>query len=229
MTTIPADHLWNAMPGWGIVADLTPPELVNQRHLRRLRRLIAAALIALLALCIGGYVLAARQRAGAARGLDGVQGRTVQLQGSSHKYAGITKIEGTVTQVQAQVATLMAADVDVSALLVRLRAELPTTMTIRQESVMISLAGVASGGTASGTGLDTSGHARIGNVAVSGAGRTLDDLSAYVDRLKVIPGVVDVVPVSNVSDQAGMQYSLTLGLSDVLLSHRFDVSKKGGR
>jgi uncharacterized protein HemX len=235
MTTVQTNHLWNAMPGWGIVADLTPPELVSRRHLRRLRRFIAFALVALLALCVGGYLLAARQRSSASAALGKVQDRTTLLQAGARKYAGITKIQGTVTQVQAEIAKLMAADVDVSALLVRLRAELPNTMTIRQESLTISLAGVASGGTgsssrtSSGTGLDTSGQVRIGNITISGAGHGLDDLSTYVDNLKTVPGVVDVVPVSNVSNSTGVQYSLTFGLTDTLLSHRFDGSKKGGQ
>ena len=41
-----------------------------------------------------------------------MQARTAQLQADARKYAGITKLQGTVTEVQAQIAKLMSADVD---------------------------------------------------------------------------------------------------------------------
>ena len=47
------------MPGWGIVADLTPPELIAARGLRVLRKRIVAALVVIVLLCAGGYVWAA--------------------------------------------------------------------------------------------------------------------------------------------------------------------------
>ena len=124
----------------------------------------------------------------------------------------------------------MGPDVDLVKLLGEIRSSLPATMSIKQETVTLSLAGVAAAGASkAGVGLDTSGHPQIGNITISGSGHSLVDLSAYVDKLKVIPGVVNVVPVSNTADQAGMQFSLSLGLTDVLLSHRFDVSKNGGK
>ena len=51
----------------------------------------------------------------------------------------------------------------------------------------ISLAGAARGkpvDVEAGNGLDTSGHTQIGNVTISGSGHSLDDLAAYVDKLK---------------------------------------------
>ncbi len=114
----------------------------------------------------------------------------------------------------------------------RIRDVLPATMTISQEMVTITIAvpGVAgSDGSGSGSGLDTSGAVGIGNIKIAGTGRTLDDLAVYVDKLARIPGVVDVVPLSNVLDKKGVQYSVALGMTDLLLSHRFDLSKNGGK
>ena len=67
MTTLMArpgngDTLWASMPGWGIVADLTPPELVESRRLKALRKLIAVCLGAVvLLLRAAGYALRLRQ------------------------------------------------------------------------------------------------------------------------------------------------------------------------
>jgi hypothetical protein len=222
-------ELWNAMPGWGIVADLTPPELTNSRQLKVLRKLLATALVALLVLCLAGYVLASRKQSAAASALASVQARTTLLTSDAGTYAGITRIQGTMKEVQTKIATLMGGDVDLATLIARIRSSLPTTMTIKQESITLSLAAVASAGAANSAsgGLDTSGRAHIGTISLSGTGRTLDDLSAFVDTLTVIPGVVDVMPVSNVTDKTGMTYGVSLNLTDALLSHHFDVASGG--
>ena len=62
-------------------------------------------------------------------------------------------------------------------------------------------------------------------MALSGTGQSLDDLADYIGRLRTVTAVVDVIPVSNTLSDAGTgtQYSITMGLTDALLSHRFDV------
>jgi hypothetical protein len=210
------------MPGWGIAADLTPPELVNSRQLKLLRRWLAVGLVALLVACAGGYVLAVRQHSSASDALDQVQQHTLELQANVRKYAAVTQIQGKVSEVEAQIATLMSGDVDVVTLLTQIRSSLPKTMTIATESVTINLTGVAASA-GSTSSLDTSGLPRIGNVSLSGKGATLDDLASFVDRLKLVPGVVDVLPITNTRINAGAQYSLSLGLTNALISHRFDV------
>jgi hypothetical protein len=227
MTTIHGNQLWNTMPGWGIVADLTPPELLNSRRLKLLRKLITAGLVAILVLCVGGYVLAARKQTAASGALADVQMRTTQLQAQGRQYRGITKIQGTVAAVQAQVATLMNGDVDLTKLMAKIRTGLPATMTLEQEAITISVAGVAASKSKSNPSLDRSGHLQIGNVTLSGTGQTLDDLPAFVDALSVLTGVIDVVPTTNTTDKTGMQFTVTLGLTDQLLSHRFDAPKNG--
>jgi uncharacterized protein HemX len=211
------------MPGWGIAADLTPPELVNSRQLKVLRRWLVVALVALLVACAGGYVLAVRQHSNATTALSQVEDHTLELQASVRRYGTVTQIQSKVSEVDAEIASVMAGDVDLAKLFTEIRTVLPSTMTISAESVTISLAGIASAA-GSTSGLDTSGLARIGNVSLSGTGATLDDLAAYVDQLKLVVGVVDVLPISNTRGTSGAQYSLTFGLTSALISHRFDVA-----
>lgn len=217
--------LWTTMPGWCTAADLTPPELVNARRLKVLRKFLAAGVVAVLVVCAGGYYLAARDKVSATDDLASIQDRTLQLQQEGRSYNGVVAIQGSVSQVQSQIAQVMAGDVDLVALMGQLQSNLPKTMTIGQESIVISAAGVA-GAASAGAGLDTSGLPRIGSITLSGTGKTLDDLSDYIDRLRTVPGLVDLVPVSNTrsaSDAAGTAYNLKIGLTNVLLSHRFDV------
>jgi hypothetical protein len=231
-TTIEQPTLWSSTPGWGIAADLTPPELINSRQLKVLRKLMALGMVALLAVCAGGYYVAMRENSVASADLVSVQDRTLQLQGVGRGYSDVVAIQGSVTQVQTQIALVMGGDVDLVELMDTLHSSLPPTMTIEQEAITISTAGVAGAAGAAPTGgLDTSGLARIGTITMSGTGQSINDLAEYVDLLTAVPGLVDVVPVSNSS--AGTiteadtgtttQYNITIGLTDALLSHRFDV------
>lgn len=218
--------LWTMMPGWGIAADLTPPELINSRQLTVVRKFIFTCLVGLLVLCLAGFVFARRHESAAAAELETQQAVRVDLQREVSEYAGITKLQGTITEIQQQTATLMAGDVDLANLLGQLRNRLPAGMTITQASVIVSVVGAA--GAAPGGGLDATGRPRIGNITITGSGRKLADLATYIDRLVGIGGVVDVVPVSNTASAGGTQFSLALGLTNTLLSHRFDVPAPGG-
>ncbi len=79
---------------------------------------------------------------------------------------------------------------------------------------------------AGASGLDTSGSTRIGTVTMNGTGQALDDLSDYIDQLEALPGIVDVMPLANAvagEGATGTQFSITMGLTDALLSHRYEV------
>ena len=222
-------QLWNSRPGWGIAADLTPPELVNARQLAVLRKLIGVGLVVLLLACAGGYYLAARASSAAADDLASAQDQTVQLQRVGRSYSDVVAMQGAISLVQSQVAQVMTSDVDLVGLLAVLEGDLPKSMVITQESVTISTAGVVGAtSVAAGSGLDSSGLPRIGTVTMSGTGHALTDLSDYVDKLNTISGVVDVLPISNtqIDGKSSTQFSLTIGLTSTLLSHRFDVSSK---
>jgi hypothetical protein len=230
VTVVDRPALWKSLPGWGIAADLTPPELLNSRQLKTLRKLMAAGVVLLLLICAGGYYLAAREKADTAVELKAAQSRTRELQRVGDSYSGVVAIQGSVKQVQAQVAQVMGADVDLVALLVILESNLPETMVVKQESITINTVGVVGAtGVPAGSSLDTSGLPRIGTITMSGTGRALDDLSDYIDRLEVVPGLVDVLPISNTASASTpeTQFNLTIGLTNALISHRFDVGGGG--
>jgi hypothetical protein len=206
--------VWAAMPGWGIVADLTPPEIVAKRQLRVLRRLIAGALVIVVVVWVAAYVYAFLQNSSAAD------------EAEAGKYSGVTRIEATVDSIRAQVASVMLDDVDVPDLLTKVRQALPGTMSIQNMSMTLTPA-TAAGEVSTGT-LDASGHPVIGTVTVTGSGRSLDDLPAYIDRLVRIRGVANVVPGSNQVTGGTAQFTLNFALTDQLYSHRYDVTATGG-
>ena len=205
-------------PFWDIAADLTPPEVVSARQLTVLRRGIGAGLAATVALCAGGYLLALQQHAGAADGLAAEQTRTASLHKKSQQYAAVTTLEATTRSIDAQVASLMAGDVDVVTLMQRVQSSLPTGMVLTTETISLEQAGAAAAGSAPVDGTATS----IGTVTLAGEGRRIDDLATFVASLGALPGVADVVPTSNTRTEAGVQYAVTFKLTEAALSHRFD-------
>lgn len=226
----PDNRLWSSMPGWGIVADLTPPELIAERHLRVLRKYIVVGLALVVVLCGTGYALAVQKHSTAADARNAITTRTQQLQQQLHNksFSDVVRIQGTLAQVQAQVAALLKNDVDLPALLGKVRADLPTSMAIKTVTVTLTPAGTGPAGATAPT-LDTSGHVVIGTVVVGGSSKSLDDLPAYVDRLAKVKGVANLVPTSNASDTEGVKFSLAFAITDRLYSHRYDVATTGSK
>jgi hypothetical protein len=218
----------NGMPGWGIVADLTPPELLASRRMRVVRRLVIVGVAAVVLLCAGGYGYAVWQNDQASDALTAEQDRTTSLLAQQRRYSGVTVVHGSILQVQTQLAGLMAADVNVGSLVGAVVTALPKDMTIDQLTVTVSAASASgassSGGKSTGAGeLDMSDAVHIGTIALSGTGRNLTDLAAYVDSLRKTPGLFDPYPLSNQTTDTGTSYSLQVTLTDALLTHRYEV------
>jgi type IV pilus assembly protein PilN len=220
---------WADMPGWTVVGDLTPPELINSRFIAVLRRRIVAGLVVVVALCIVGYVYAMLQSNSAADSATAASDATSDLQRATTKYAGITQMESTVDSIRGQVGQVMTNDVDVAAAVGHIRAALPNTMSI--QNLTFTLAG-ATGGAAAGAGstsLDTSGHTKIGTLSITGSGQRLDDLPSFVDRLNAVKGLTNVLPTSNQSTGGAAQFTLTADLTNQLYTHRYTATKTGGK
>lgn len=219
---------WSVQPGWGIHVDLTPPELLNSRQITLVRKIIVSALIAVVVLCAGGYLLAVRQRSAAEDSLASAQDQTTALQHRAAKYAGVTEVEAMTKGINVQIGTLMKADVNLDALVRRIAAAEPDRLSVDQLTITISQAGVAGGAAQQPAGaIDNTGHPRIGTVSLTGRTTDLTVVSAFVDRLQRVPGLLDVVPVSNDTSGRTGQFNITFGLDDRLLSHRFDAQKGG--
>jgi hypothetical protein len=219
-------ELWNAMPGWGITANLLPPEVTEARQVRAIRRLVVLTLLGVLCLGVVGYGFAMLRSHSAQVALNKEQSRTTQLQVEQRKYDGVTQIQGTVSQVKAQVATLLKNDVDFPNLVAQLRAQLPPAMTISALTVTLTAGGSQSTAVVTAP-LDSSGHTHIGTITISGDGRHLTDISTYVERLSTIKGIAQPYPTSNRTADTGVQYSVQVTINDQLLTHRYDTQTGG--
>jgi Tfp pilus assembly protein PilN len=228
MTTMQPRELWSTMPGWGIVANLIPPELLQARRARSLRKLVSAGLCVLLLLAgIGGGYAKLRSHE-AAQSLAAEQSRTSQLVVEQNRYSNVTRIQGDVAQVKVQLAQLMGMDVASAELVAALLDQLPPGATVTQLSLTIAAPTLTSTNNTGASALDTSTQPHIGTVAISGEARSVADVALLVSRLGGLKGVVDPYPTTNTVNDTGTQFTIQLAINNSLLSHRYDASSGTG-
>lgn len=230
MTTIEQrGDLWSTMPGWGIVANLLPPEVVSSRRVRAIRKRMMFVLIAVLVLAAAGYGYAFWQARSAESSLTAEQSRTTQLAVQQHRYAAVTEIHTNVSNVNSQLSKLMVGDVDVPALVEHIAGELPPGTALNEVTVTLG-SGTQQNGSSSSLSLDTSGRSHIGTVSLLGTATHLADVATFVDALNGVTGLVDVTPISNAaaSDKGtASKFTVQLNLTAEVLTHEFDSSKAG--
>jgi hypothetical protein len=219
------------MPGWGIFADLMPPEVLASRRAKVIRQRVTIGLSVIVVLVLALFALSMIQKRSAQNQLNTAQDETVQLQNSLKQYSDVITIQGTVSQVQTQVATLLQADIDFPKLLASLQSALPKTVAISQMNVTIfapTPGTTGGGGAVPGGTLDSGVATHIGSVTLTGVAARLTDVSAYVDALKTLPGIVEPFPSSNVANGTGATYNIQATLTSDLYTHRFDAPKTPG-
>lgn len=231
MTTMQPRELWSTMPGWGIVANLIPPEVLQARRVKAVRKLVAYLLCVLVLLAGIGYGFAFYRSQQAAETLAAEQSRTSQLLIQQKRYADVTLLQTSVAGVRTELSQLLGSDVDASALITSVLKQLPAGATVSQLAVTMSppAGQQAKVNPASGTGsLDTSGRAHIGLMTVTGQALRVSDVSTLVDRLGALPGFIDPYPTSNTTNDKGTLFTIQFTIDDRLFSHRYDV-KTGGK
>ncbi|MDQ2958243.1 MAG: hypothetical protein M3Y42_14920 [Actinomycetota bacterium] len=230
MTTIERPvELWSTMPGWGIVANLTPPELIAARKLKTIRKALVASFAALLVIGIGLYMLAFLGHRSAVSELSQEQARTTQLIAEQHKYQRAVQVRNSIDEVQRQLGGLLTDDVDQATLVARIRAKLPAGMTISQLTITIDAASGTTAPPAGAGSLDASGSTHIGTVTLAGNEQHISDVAAFVNALAALPGVVTPYPGSSSKTDTSVQWSAQLTLTADLLTHRYDTAKKGSK
>lgn len=219
----PQNQLWSTMPGWGIVADLLPPEVLAARRVRVLRKLVVAGLAVVLLLGVGGYGYAYWKGRSAASDLRAAQDRTAQLQSEQSKYGGVVQLQNEAAEIKSQLGGLLATDVDLPKLATSIEALSPSPAGITKLDVEVAGASAQAGTSSADSSavLDTSGHLHIGTVTVTGTVRSIDRVATYVTRLSRLPGIVEVFPSNQQNDGKLVTYSIEMTMTDQLYSNRY--------
>lgn len=205
---------WSSMPGWGIVADLTPPELRARRALGVLKKVIGASMALLLAICVGGYVLANRSANSAQEQLGSANAQTAVIQAQIDKHSTVTRLQNATSGIETQLSGLFATDVDVSRLVRDLADALPAGMDVTSINLTLT------GSSATDTSVDPS-EASIGTVTLAGTSSDLNDLARYVSALNGLRGVTAVIPSTNTASGKAVSWTLSLQLTTERYTKRF--------
>ena len=218
-------HAWESRPGWGITVDLTPRELLAARNVKVHQRMIALALVVVVLLCAGVVLLAQASKTSAQDSYDAAQARTTELTIEANSYSVITTMQRVTEDVQRQLSTLMAQDVDFTNLLAKIRTALPPGISVTSANVLLS---PPTGAPVTPNTAPNSARSVIGSVTLSGTGSRIDQVPPLVAILNGVFGVVDVVPLSVTKTSNGMSFSLSLNITDELYTHRFDLNADQG-
>jgi Tfp pilus assembly protein PilN len=215
--TLERQYVWQTRPGWGIAVDLTPGEVANARKVGALKKIIAAALVVVLALCGVAIFLTLQDEWAARDAYNAEQARTADIQRDLKQYSDVTLMETTTTQINSQIATLMADDVNYVNLMAKVRARAPEGVVITNLSILLANDQTAPG---------TTGGTRpsvIGTAVVAGRSSSISALAPFVKNLSMLRGVTEVVPTSNTKTELGVDYTLSMDITDELYTHRFET------
>jgi hypothetical protein len=218
---------WQAQPGWGIRADLMPPEVLADRKAIVVRRLVLAALLLLLALCILASGVSALTGHSASAALKAQTQRGNALQATRRSFDNVTATKSKLTAVNAQIAGLLGTDTDIEQVLRSVTAAAPKSMTFSQVSVTLNgaaAAGASTGSASGGAALNTGTAKLIGSVTITGTTGHLTDVSSYLDSLAAIKGVIKPYPGAETVSKTGTQFSVQFSLSDALLTNHYTTT-----
>jgi type IV pilus assembly protein PilN len=227
-TTVERQRDTGKPPGWGIHADLLPPEVLSSRRLKAVRRSVITVCAAFVALMVLLYPLAMYKNHTAAADRDEQLAAQSALVAQKASYANVTSLVDQINLIAGQVSLLMVADVDVPDLLRTIRVIAPPEATLTALQLSVDPTGASAGlASTAGSSLDTSGESPIGALTINGTSTSFGTAADYVTALAKLTGVVDAQPQSNSFD--GHVYTFTIGatLTDAQLSGRYRATAGG--
>jgi hypothetical protein len=210
------------MPGWGIVVNLVPPEVLVARRVRVIHKLIVSFVGAIVVLAGLAYGYAYWQVHTASGQLSAAEAQTAQLHQGQQKYGVVLSLQAETSHVINELKGLTAATVDLPALVNKVIALSPNPRLLTKVDVEETAAappGTTSMTASNPTGsLDTSGQLQIGTITVTGAAVSVAQVSGYVHRLAQVPGIVEVFPVTAQTNGRYLDFTVQMTMTDQLLS-----------
>lgn len=214
-------QLWSSMPGWGIVVNLLPPEVLAARRVRVIRKLILSGVGVIVLIAALAYGYAYWQVHTASNQLAAAEAQTAQLQHSQLKYSPVLALQAETSHIKDELAGVTSANVDLPILVAKVIALSPNPSQLTKVDVEVTAAAPATSAVSSASGsgsLDTSGRTHIGTVTITGTSRSMVQVSRYVHRLDLVPGVVEVFPTSAQANGPQLEYTIEMTMTDQLLS-----------
>lgn len=212
---------WASVPR----VNLLPQEILEARRFKGAQRLLAVAVLAVVALLAGATWYEQTQVAGAQDALAAEQQRTAELNAEQAKYAQVPRLLAQVTAARGAREQAMAGDVLWYRFLNDLATATPAGVSL--ESVAATLTPVVPGSASAATRVPLK-PAGIGDIAVEGSASSFDRVSDWLDNLGEVSGL-DSSTLSNASREAGIagsktavSFSTGVTMTGDALSHRYE-------
>lgn len=188
-----------------VMANLLPPEIAAGRHVRRIQKLAALAVLVSVVGVAGWDVVEHRATAQAAASLASAQQASTSLARQQGSFTELTRTQQQSAVIKGQLTTLMATDLPWWKVLPALRSAAPTGVTITSVNATMATPDAAAA-PSSGTPVDPN---VVGSVTVTGSAPDKAAVAGFVDALGRTPGVAHTL-VSSVTAGSGSAYTFTL-------------------
>jgi Tfp pilus assembly protein PilN len=208
-----------------IAVNLLPPEIVESRQGRRVRRVVLSALAAFTVLLGVWYGLASYQTSSARDEVSGAQGDVERLARLQKPFASLISAQNESRAIGAQLSSLLAGDLQWAHLLSSLREAAPEGVRITTVAGGLSSPDGGSGAAVSRLP-NTSGQKVIGTLTVTGSAPSKAAVAEYLDALAKVPGFANPLLDTVTAPEKTADFSLRLDITNSALGGRYPTTNE---
>lgn len=213
----PADAVLDSMLGNGAFpsANLLPPGIVARRAVRNAKRRALLTIASVVVLLILMVLMTSMQQRSANAAKADAQARVDAALVLKQRYAYVPSVYSAVTTARQELATAMGQEVQVARLMAGLSALQPPSLSL------VTLTSTVGPGTAESSSSQDL-IVGVGTVSFTGEARSMDDVAAWLDRLRQSEDYQDPVLTGvTTSTDDFLTFSASAQLTEQALSGRF--------
>ncbi|MFN8077494.1 MAG: hypothetical protein U0Q15_19015 [Kineosporiaceae bacterium] len=210
--------------------NLLPPEILEHRRFVSVQRRLGLAVLATVAVCVGGYWWSVTGVSAAQEDLDRANATSQTLTAEKARYQEVPRLLAQVRTVNEARSAAMAQDILWYRVLNDLALATPSGVWVDSATFSLSGAAGAAGGSAAAGQQDVLAPTAVGSVVLSGRASGMPALAGWIESLdKVTPldgaavGSAEVVDEPPAVAPNMVTFGATAVLSPQALSHRYDV------
>jgi Tfp pilus assembly protein PilN len=204
-----------------VEANLLPVEIVEERRGRRAKRIAVAALVVITILTTAWYGQARFQTSAAEDGLRLAEDAAQRVVRQQRDFADLVETQAESKGIESRLSGLLAADLQWSRLLLSIRLQAPSGVSVK------AVVGSLSDDPAAVGAIQTRPPgAVIGKLTVSGTGGSRAAVATYVDRLGRITGLANPLLNSTTETEGQLQFAVQLDITTAALGGRHTSEAK---
>ncbi|HLL66662.1 MAG TPA: hypothetical protein VK453_13105 [Micromonosporaceae bacterium] len=216
-----------------IAANLLPPELIEARQSRTLRRLVVTGLAGFVGVLAVAYGVAAVTTSVARSNLEDSQSQAQTLTQQQRDFDDVVRVQAESAAIRGQLATLLANDMQWAPFLTSLQVAAPRGVRVTTVTGALvpppaapapdpaATDAAARAGTVAAPPPKSAALKVIGKLTISGNGTTKADVAAYIDALGKVPGVANPILGSATLLEGAYGFTILLDITNAVLDGRF--------